>query len=213
MSRTIDVTMTLSARMPVWPGDPPVAFHPLDRIAAGAVSNVTQLTMPTHCGTHVDPPRHFIDDGPTLDQIPIERWIGPCWVAEFSDAIDRIEPDDLEDAGIPASSSRLLLKTRNHLLWTRDPHAFHTDYVALSPNAATWIVDRGIELVGIDYLSIECWDDVENVTHRTLLGNDVLVIEGLDLSAVEPGAYTVICLPLKVEAGDGAPARVVLTTP
>jgi arylformamidase len=205
-----DITISFSADVPVWPGDPPIEMRPLARIAEGATANVTQIVCPSHCGTHVDPPWHFVDDGPRLDGLPIERWVGPCQVIRIPDEVDRIEPADLEAASIAPDTNRLLFKTRNSARWSRSPLTFETDYVALTPDAARWVIARGIKLIGIDALSFELFDDIENVTHRTLLGNDVVAIEGLDLSAVEPGFYDLVCLPLKLRDGDGAPARVIL---
>jgi arylformamidase len=122
--------------------------------------------------------------------------------------VDRIEPAHLE--AIPPGTTRLLFQTRDSQRWDGPLAPFATDYVALSPAAARWVVERGIELVGIDYLSIAPYDDPDDVVHRTLLGAGVLVVEGLDLRRVPPGAYTMICLPLRLLAGDGAPARVLL---
>lgn len=207
--KLFDVTMPFSADFPVWPGDPAVELRPLQRIEAGDSANVTQIICPTHCGTHVDPPRHFIVGGPTMSGLPIERWVGPCQVVEIDASIFRIEPKHLTNAGFKPGVERLLLKTSNSAKWDHTPLAFETDYAALTIGAARWLVEQGVKLVGIDYLSIELFDG-DGETHRTLLGNGVLVIEGLDLREIEPGAYLLICLPLKIENGDGAPARVVL---
>ena len=209
--KLIDVTMPFSDAFPVWPGDPEIALRPLDRIENGGSSNVTQIVCPTHSGTHVDPPRHFIAGGATMSDLPLERWVGPCQVIAIDGSLTAIEPEDLIAAGIANGVERLLLKTRNSNLWNRLPYRFETDYAALTTNAARWLVKRGVKLVGIDYLSIELFDG-DGETHRVLLGNDVLAIEGLDLRAVEPGDYLLLCLPLKLQDGDGAQARVVLAT-
>ncbi|MCC6790588.1 MAG: cyclase family protein [Thermomicrobiales bacterium] len=171
---------------------------------------MTRISIPSHCGTHVDPPRHYIDGGAAMDQIPLERWIGPCQVIEIERSVDRIEPAHLESAGIAEGTNRLLFKTRNSAHWSREPITFATDYVALSKAAARWIVQRGVALIGIDALSFEPFDDEEGAVHRIILGNGILAIEGLDLREVGPGHYDLICLPLKLEDGDGAPARVIL---
>ena len=206
----IDVTVPLSPDLPVWPGDPKVSVDPVDRIASGAVANVSGLAFSSHTGTHVDAPWHFVEGGATLDDIPAERWIGPFLVAEIPAGSRRVEPEHLEAVHLPPGTGRLLLRTTNSALWTSATSTFYEDYVALSPEAARWVVERGIHLVGIDYLSIEPFDDRAHETHLTLLGAGVLVIEGLDLSGVSPGAYTLICLPLTLAGGDGAPARVFL---
>lgn len=206
----IDVTLPFSPDVPVWPGDPRIELRPLARIAEGAPCNTTQIVCPTHCGTHVDPPRHFVEHGQDLDQVPLERWIGPCQVVRIPDEVRRVEPEHLSAAGISPDTTRLLLKTGNSRRWDTWPHTFQTDYTALTPSAADWVVDRGIQLIGIDYFSFELYDDAENRTHRTILGAGIVAIEALDLRAVDPGFYDLICLPLRVAQGDGAPARVVL---
>ncbi|MDP9370274.1 MAG: cyclase family protein [Chloroflexota bacterium] len=209
-SRVIDISVPLSPDLPVWPGDPEVRVEPMMRIAAGDVANVSGLTLSSHTGTHVDAPWHFIENGATLDDIPLERWIGPCVVMEVPPQARRVEPQHLDAANLPSGTQRLLLRTANSTLWQTGHREFREDYVALSPAAARWIVERGIRLVGIDYLSIEAFDDQEHATHRTLLGAGVLIVEGLSLSDVTPGHYTLLCLPLRLAAGDGAPARVLL---
>jgi arylformamidase len=209
--KLIDVTLPFSDAFPVWPGDPAIELRPLERIENGGSSNVTQIVCPTHSGTHVDPPRHFIAGGATISDLPLERWVGPCQVIAVDESVTAIEPSDLLAAGIAPGVERLLLKTRNSQKWNRASHKFDTDYAALTTDSARWLVERGVKLVGIDYLSIELFDG-DGETHRTLLGNDVLAIEGLDLRAVLPGDYLLICLPLKLENGDGAQARVVLAT-
>lgn len=208
--RIFDITIPFSAAVPVWPGDPAIELRPLARTANGDVCNTTQIVCPTHCGTHVDPPWHFIDNGAKLDEIPLDRWVGSCQVVQIPDSVTRIEPRDLESAGISESTTRVLLKTSNSRKWLSKPLVFETDYVALTPAAARWVVDRGLKLIGIDYFSFELYDDAENRTHRTLLGNDVIAIEALNLSEIEPGYYQLVCLPLKIAGGDGAPARVIL---
>jgi arylformamidase len=206
----IDISVPLSPATPVWPGDPVVELRPLERIAEGDAANVTQMVCSTHCGTHVDPPLHFVAGATPVDRVPVDRWVGPCQVVHLPDGVVRIEPSHLDAAGIRPETTRLLLRTTNSAKWQAGSPTFDPDYAALTPAAARWVVERGIELVGIDYLSIECFDDSANETHRTLLGNDVVVIEGLRLDAVAPGAYFLLCLPLKIADGDGAPARVVL---
>jgi len=205
-----DVTLPLTPDLPVWPGDDDVSVRPLSRIADGDATNVTSLAFTSHVGTHVDAPWHFVDDGAKLNDLPIDRWIGPCVVIQIPEDAKRIEPDHLEAAGIPDGTERLILRTTNSGYWVPGKLAFEEDYVAVSPTGARWIVNHGVRLVGIDYLSIEPFDDDRNETHRTLLGNDVLVIEGLNLAGIEPGPYHLICLPLRLAAGDGAPARVLL---
>jgi arylformamidase len=209
-SHYFDISLPLTPDLPVWPGDDDVSVQPLSRIANGDDTNVTSLKFTSHVGTHVDAPWHFIDEGAKLNDLPIDRWIGPCLVIAIPDDAARIEVEHLEAVEIPEGIERLLFRTSNSAHWRPGKLKFEEDYVAVAPAAARWIVDHGIRLVGIDYLSIELFDDAANETHRTLLGNDVLVIEGLNLAGIEPGPYQLICLPLRLAAGDGAPARVVL---
>lgn len=210
----IDVTIPFSPNIPVWPTHRPVAMGPLRRIADGAPSNVTLLELTSHTGTHVDANWHFIDDGRHLDEIPLSRWNGPCFVAQIPDTVAAIDVAALEAADIPRGTERLLLRTRNSRQWAAWDGSFslpfREDYVAVVPDAARWIVDRGIRLVGIDYLSVGPFGERNIETHRTLLGNDVLIVETLDLSRVASGAYRLVCLPLNLTACDGAPARVLL---
>jgi len=209
-TRIHDVTLPFSPAFPVWPGDPAIEVRPVTRTARGDGFNTSQIVCPTHCGTHVDPPWHIVDDGQNLDQIPLERWIGPCQVVRFADEIDVIEPWYLESAGIVRDTTRLLLKTRNSHHWSRRPPTFDTDYVALTAHSARWIVEHGIELIGVDALSFERFDAVDDAVHRMILGSGIVAIEGLNLATVEPGFYDLVCLPLKISGGDGAPARVIL---
>ncbi|HEU5431567.1 MAG TPA: cyclase family protein [Thermomicrobiales bacterium] len=210
-----DITVPFSAFVPTWPTHPPTRVEPMSRIAEGRPSNVSQLAISTHAGTHVDANWHFIDDGRKLLDIPLDRWNGPCFVARIPDDVRRIEPAHLEAANIPPGTERLLLRTANSGEWADwggdAPLAFREDYVGVGRDAAQWLVDRGVRLVGIDYLSVGPYGDENRATHRTLLGNDVLVLETIDLSNVEPGPYVLTCLPLKVAIGDGAPARALLT--
>ena len=208
-----DVSVPVAPGIPAWPGDPAMISEPFSLIANGDACNLAVLHMSGHTGTHVDPPWHFIDDGARLDQVPVERWFGPCVVMELADDVLEIEPAHLEAAEIPAGTERLLFKTSNSHRWRPLPMPFEEDFVALSPSGARWVADRGIGLVGIDYLSIEGWNDSANETHRTLLGEGVLILEGLNLTGIEPGDYFLFCLPLLLQGADGAPARALLARP
>lgn len=210
--RLIDVTIAIHPEMVQWRDDRIVRLDPLTRTPADR-SNVTRLTITTHTGTHVDPYRHFMHDGDTLDAFPLDRWVGPCWVADCADAGPEIERVDLERATIPDGTERLIVKTSNSELWAQHPTTFVDHYVGLSVAAAEWVVERGIRLVGIDYLSIGPFHTTIVETHRALLGNQVVIVEGLNLTDVEAGAYELLCFPLKILGGDGAPARVALRGP
>lgn len=213
-SPLIDITLPVSSALPVWPNHPPTEVGAVRRIATGGPSNVSRLTLTSHAGTHVDAPWHFVDDGARLEEIPVQRWVGPCWVARIPDDRRLVEPDDLERAAIPTGVERLLVRTANSTAWGAwdgaTPLPFDAGYVGLAPAAATWLVERGVRLVGWDYLSVGPFGPPNRETHLTLLGNGVLILETVNLSTVAPGAYDLLCLPLRLVAGDGAPARALL---
>ena len=201
-----DISIPIREGMVVWPGDTPVEITPTSRISEGAGSNVSVLRLSTHAGTHVDPPRHFIEGGGTVDRLPLDALIGECFVCEVMDT-PAIRVEHLEAAGVPDGTERILFKTRNSQL-LREPE-FRTDFTYLEPEAADWLVRRGMRLVGIDYLSVGQFKR-GHPTHLRLLGAGVVVLETLDLSEVAGGTYTLICLPLRILDGDGSPARAVL---
>ena len=204
--KLLDVSVPLRPALPTYPGNPPFQLDPIKRIADGASSNVSRLVLGTHSGTHVDAPRHFLDDGQSVDALPLDLLIGRTRVIEIARR-GAIVVEDLEEAGL-REDIRLLFKTPNSALWNSS--AFHDDYTYLSPAAAQYLVEQGVKVVGIDYLSVEQFKKPGAPAHRTLLSNDVLIIEGLDLSEAEPGMYEMYCLPLLITGADGAPARVVL---
>lgn len=205
MSKIIDVTVPLSADLPVWPGDPAFRLEFTRRMSDGHYCNLSHLSLGSHAGTHVDAPYHFVADGVTVDALPLEILIGKARVATVPvrDAVGRehLEALDLRD------DIRLLIKTRNSGALR---HAFQEDFVYLTPDAATYLAQAGLKLVGIDYLSIDRHASKDHPAHHALLEAGVVVVEGLDLSQVEPGEYDMTCLPLRVAGADGAPARVVL---
>jgi arylformamidase len=209
-AKIIDVTLPLSYETPVWPGDPAIAIAAAGRIAEGAAANTSTLFCPTHCGTHVDPPWHFVEGGAKLDQIPIERWVGHCQVIRFADHLDLIEPVHLDAALVDSSTTRLLMRTRSSSRWAAGATTFDTNFPALSPAAADWIVARGIDLIGIDSLGFEPFVGTDGLVHRIILSAGIVAIEGLFLAGVSPGFYDLVCLPLNLRNGDGAPARVIL---
>jgi len=203
--RIYDITMSLSPELPFYPGDFPVTIAPWTRVAEGDPANVSRLTLCTHSGTHLDPPRHFSDRGLPVDEIPLGLLVGKALVVGIPGVplIGRRELERLPVRGV----ERLILKTNNSQLWNES--GFRSDFAALSVEAAGYLVELGVRLVGIDYLSIESVEG-DGEVHRTLLDNGVLILEGLNLAEVEPGEYELICLPLKVKGGDGAPVRALL---
>jgi arylformamidase len=207
--KTYDITLPISPSMPVWPGDPSVVLELVSSMDAGAHDNVSRLACSVHTGTHVDAPHHFLNDHRTVEGLSLDVLIGPAQVIQIPDEIDLITAEILEKAAIPIGTSRLLLKTRNSRLWERGEEDFVKDFVALSEDGAGWLVSFGVELVGIDYLSIAPFKH-SLVAHQVLLEPGIVILEGLDLSAVPPGAYSLYCLPLKLVGSDGAPARAIL---
>ena len=205
-TRLYDVSVPLAAGLPAYPGNPEFELQPVKRIAAGASSNVSRIVIGTHSGTHVDAPRHFFDDGGGVDAMRLEVLLGPARVLEFERA-DGITMEDLEASPLDGDE-RILLKTRNSSRWN-EPQ-FYQDYAYLAESGARYLVDRGVRLVGIDYLSIEQFKKPGAPAHRALLSAGLIIIEGLNLSGVAPGIYEMYCLPLPVTGADGAPARVVL---
>ena len=200
-----DITMPLSADLPVYPGDTQVAIESLSSIADGDSANVSRLTLCTHSGTHIDPPRHFNQSGQSVDQIPLELLVGKARVVEIADAMEigRHELERLHVKGV----ERLLIKTGNSELWKEK--GLVEDFAALTAEGAAFLMEAGVKLVGIDYISIESMHSNGEV-HKMLLNKGIIILEGLNLAEVAPGEYELICLPLKVKDGDGAPVRAIL---
>ncbi len=202
----IDVSMPIHPSMPHWPGDPPPEVRRVQDMASGARSNLSLIAMSAHTGTHLDAPLHFLRDGAPIETAPLDALIGPARIIEIPGR-DAITPADLEDQDI-RPGERILFKTDNAS--RRMPDAFIENFVAPTPAAAEYLASRQIRTLGIDYLSIGPYGKDSGPVHRTLLAAGIWIIEGLDLSAVPPGDYEMICLPLNLLAAEGAPARVVI---
>lgn len=206
--RIYDISVAISADMPVWPGDPRVKLERTSNISEGADSNVSKITCGVHMGTHVDAPIHFIEGGESVQELSLKRLNGRAYVVHLPKA-RVLDARVLEKAGIPPRTRRILFKTGNSTFWTKGLKSFQTDFVAIDPSGAEWLVRKNVHLVGVDYLSVAPYgDSVE--THRLLLENGIVIVEGLDLSKVKQGRYTLHCLPLKILGSDGAPARAIL---
>lgn len=210
MTQIWDITVPYRTDLPLWPGDPKPSMTMLKCQDEGYRCNVTRLDAGVHFGTHLDAPVHFIDGAKGVDELDINVLVGSCIVAEIPGVME-ITPDHLEALNLPADTTRLLLKTSNSALWDQPDHEFHKDFAALTKDAARWVVGHGIGLIGIDYLSIQLFADTDSTTHNVLLGAEVIIVEGLDLRAVEPGNYQLTCLPMNLVAADGAPVRAILT--
>ena len=206
--RIYDVTLTISPEMVVWPGDPRIVTERVQKIEDGAGANVTRLALSAHTGTHVDAPFHFLPDGSTVESLSLKLLTGRAYVVHLPD-VDQITKEAVDKADIPPRTRRVLFKTRNSDHWAKNHQEFNPNYVALSPEAAVALIQRGVKLVGVDYLSVAPFEDV-TPTHTVLLEAGVVIVEGLDLSRVPAGRYTLYCLPLKILGSDGAPARAML---
>lgn len=203
-----DISLTISEDFPTWPGDPPIELKMISQIEKGDLANVTHLSAPVHMGTHVDAPDHFLNNGKTVEDIPLDYLVGSVLVLEVPSS-EVITTGDLEAFKIPEETRRILFKTANSAYWKEEGHTFQEDFIALDPDAAARLVEMGVNVVGVDYLSVAPYNEPVP-THKILLEAGVLIIEGLDLSRVSAGEYKLYCLPLKIAGSDGAPARVLL---
>lgn len=204
-----DISLTIRPELPTWPGDPGIVLERISKMEDGEDANVTHMSMGVHTGTHVDAPYHFVSiDSPTVESLSLDVLCGPASVICLPET-DLITEEDLRQAKLPSNAARLLFKTRNSAWWAQGENIFQTDFVALSTDASEYLVDSGIKLVGVDYLSVAPFNDPVP-THQILLSAGIVVVEGLDLSAIQPGDYEFYCLPMKIGGSDGAPARAIL---
>jgi arylformamidase len=204
--KLIDISVSLDDKLASYPGNTPFSIEPIKRIARGDSSNVSTLHMSAHSGTHVDAPRHFFDSAPGTEALSLEMLIGRTRVIEVPTR-KAVTGEDLAAFDL-SEDVRLLLKTSNSRLWGSPE--FHSEFIGLTESAARHLVDHGVKVVGVDYLSVEVFHTPGAPAHHVLLGAGTVVIEGLNLRDVDPGVYDMFCLPLRVSGCDGAPARVVL---
>ena len=204
-----DISLPISPDLPVWPGDPKIILEEIASMDAGDDANVSRLAAGVHIGTHVDAPHHFLNDGRTVENLSLDILTGSAFILHLDDDVNIITAKILDASPIPPSTLRLLLRTKNSHLWTSDSRSFHRDFVAVSPDGAEWLVDHGIQLVGVDYLSVAPFDNSVS-THQIVLAAGMIVIEGCNLSQVPQGEYELYCLPLKLVGAEGAPARAIL---
>lgn len=203
----VDISVPLHSDMVHWPDNPPVEIERVLSIEHGDKANVSKLSMGSHTGTHMDAPIHFFRDGKGIDTMPLNAAIGRARVIEIHDP-ESIKPEELLPHQIQRGE-RILFKTSNSTrCWQTND--FVKDFVYISQEAARYLAAQQVQTVGVDYLSVGGFfkDGVE--THHALLGAGIWIIEGLNLSNVQPGPVELICLPLKIVDGDGAPARVIL---
>ncbi len=209
--RIFDLSVGISPSLPIWPGNPGIEIARVQDMDKGDHANVSRLSLGVHTGTHVDAPVHFVNGAAGVDTLPLEVLVGPALVIHLP-AVAVVTAPDLEAAQVPPGTRRLLIKTRNSTYWANGETMFHTDFAGVSVDAAHWLVTHGVALVGVDYLSVAPWKQ-GTPTHRALLEAGVVIVEGLNLSAIQPGVYDFVCLPLKIVASDGAPARAIITVP
>jgi arylformamidase len=203
-----DITVPIRSGMPIYEGDPGLKIDAWSSLAAGDSANVSFLHLGAHTGTHVDAPAHFIEGGAGIDSVALEVLIGPARVVHVPEDRTEIDSGFLATCDLD-NVQRLIFRTRNSGFWNG---GFRKDFTHLLPEAAEELANRGVKLVGTDYLSIEKFHSGHHRTHISLLSRGVVIVEGLNLSEIAAGDYEVICLPLRIADGarDGAPARVVL---
>jgi len=208
MAKIIDISVPLQSDMPIWPGSIGIHITRIKSFEDGDMVNVSKLECDVHIGTHIDAPLHFVENGATIEKLPLDILIGPVVVVNLP-YVNIITATDLDNLSLPQGTKRLLFRTSNSELWRNEISEFQKDYVAISSDAARWIVDQEIHLIGIDYLSVQCYND-SPITHQILLKAGVIIVEGLNLIDVKQGTYQLICLPINLVGVEGAPARAVL---
>jgi len=204
-----DISNAVYSGMVHWPDNPEVCLERVSDVAHGDIATVSRYDAGVHTGTHLDAPIHFIAGGSSTDTLDLNVLVGPALVVHLADSVAQITAAVLEVQAIPPGTTRIVFRTRNSAYWAADDRTFHPDFAAVQPDAAQWLVDRGVRLVGVDYLSVAPFDDGVT-THRILLGAGVIPVEGLNLTGIEPGLYDLVCLPVKFRNCDGAPARAIL---
>jgi arylformamidase len=208
-----DLSVPLGSELPVYPGDPAIEISAWSSLENGDAANVSALSFGAHTGTHVDAPAHFLHGAKKVETLALEVLIGEAEVVEVPEE-RRVIDEAFVNEKFREGKKRILFKTRNSGFWTGDFADFRTDFTHLDLRAAQALVERGVKLVGIDYLSVEKFGSKDHEVHRALLSQEVIILEGLNLGGVAPGKYELICLPLRLRTklGDGAPARAVLRT-
>jgi arylformamidase len=204
-----DISVPLRAGSVVYPGNPPINITPQQAISAGAGANVSRIDFGSHSGTHVDAPKHFFDDGAGVDSLPLNVLTGRARLIAMGDDVKSVGEVELKKHDL-SGVERLLIRTRNSAWLASGSSEFHPDYTFVAPDGAAYLAGLGVKLVGVDYLSVEQFHSGHHKTHRTLLQREIVIVEGLLLSAPPPGDYDLYCLPLKLVGLDGAPARAIL---
>jgi len=203
-----DISLTIENGMPVWPGDPEVKVEKIAEIGNDSVCNISKICMSVHTGTHVDAPVHFVTNGSGVDQLQLKILTGRVYVLEMMKT-SLITAAALEKAEIPPRTRRLIIKTRNSQIWSSKNKEFHEEFVGINADGAQYLVDHGVKLIGMDYLSVAPYKQGQ-IPHQIFLNAGVVLLEGLNLAKVSQGRYSLYCLPLKILDSDGAPARAIL---
>lgn len=199
-----DISLSINENIILYPGDAEVSYHPICTIEKSGC-NMTKITFGSHTGTHIDAPYHFLENGITIDQIPLNTFIGKCQVIFVEkDIISKEEIQKKINPGI----KRIIFKTKNSTLWNIDN--FSKKFTHLTLSGAEYLIENNIILVGIDYVSIEQFGTPDFAVHKKLFSKNIPILEGLNLTNIDPGEYYLIALPLKLENLDGSPVRAVL---
>lgn len=207
MTDWIDVSVAVRKGMPHWPGDPAFHIHRVADQTKGDVCTVSQMDLGVHTGTHMDAPLHFLSNGACIDELPLDATVGPARVIEIHNPV-AISQEDLLPHHLQAGQ-RILFKTSNSIrAW--EHNGFYEDFVYIAQDAARYLAGIGVRTVGVDYLSVGGYRKDSLETHVALLEAGIWIIEGLNLKHIVPGDYDLICLPMKLEGAEGAPARAIL---
>lgn len=210
-----DISLPITESLPVWPGDPPVAIHQIFKIENGDSSNVSQIQMCVHTGTHIDAPNHFLNEGKTIDQLELDKLIGETLVMALDESVRTISAEVLANhlqSKLLKQTRKVLFKTKNSSYWHTHQGIFQEDYVGIDTSGAEYLSKLDLDLIGVDYLSIAAYNDPD-MPHQVLLQKEIILLEGIDLSEVPEGMYTLYCLPLLIAGCEGAPARAILVKP
>lgn len=202
-----DISLAIEPGLPTWPTSEGFRVRRAMQIASGDPANVSVIEMDVHTGTHVEAPLHFLDGADALETLELDRFVGPARVVEVAGTA--VTADGLAGLAIPPGTTRLLVKTANSARWAAGWGSFDERYAALTRDAAQWVADRGIRLIGIDHLSIERYED-GGETHRILMRAGVAILEGLNLHGIDPGEYTLVAAPIRLAGTEAAPARALL---
>ena len=206
--KIIDISVSVEKRMLLWPKTPRPRLLSVASISKGDAANEMRLDISVHTGTHIDAPLHFLSKGGSIDTMSLKKFMGPAFVARVP-KVKAITAKHLDKLKLPKGIDRLLLRTSNSKFWGKRELGFQKNYVGLTSDAASWLAKRGMQLVGVDYLSVAKFDEIVPV-HRILLTKKIALLEGINLNHVKQGVYYLICLPMKISNLEAAPVRAIL---